>query len=293
MAVYSTTEEVVEVAIPGALNRISWGAVFAGVALALVAHLLLSMLGVGIGLATVDPAGDGSPDVQTISISAAVWWVVSGVIAGAIGGYVAGRASGVTRPTLGALHGLTAWAATTLVIVYLLTSAMGALVGGAYTTATSALSGAGQAVTSAAQGAAPALQNAPDPFGSIEGAIRSASGGDDPAALRDRAISAVRGAMSADPAQQEQAKTQAAEALAKAQNIPVEQARGQIDQYQAQYRQAVDQAKQKAAEAADATAEATSMGALIGFFALLLGGAAALLAGRAGALTVRSPNRRA
>ncbi|MFL1877243.1 PhnA-like protein, partial [Hansschlegelia beijingensis] len=151
MAVYSTTEEVVEVAIPSVLNKISWGAVFAGVALALVAHLLLSMLGVGIGLATVDPAGDGSPDAQTMSISAAVWWVVSGVIAGAIGGYVAGRASGATRPTVGALHGLTAWAATTLVIVYLLTSAMGALVGGAYTTATRALSGAGQAVTSVSQ----------------------------------------------------------------------------------------------------------------------------------------------
>ena len=32
------------------LNRISWGAVLAGVVLALVTHLILNMIGLGIGL---------------------------------------------------------------------------------------------------------------------------------------------------------------------------------------------------------------------------------------------------
>ncbi|MGA0533169.1 PhnA-like protein [Hansschlegelia sp. KR7-227] len=269
------------------INKISWSAVLAGVVIALIVQLLLSMLGFGVGLATVDPAGDGSPEAATLSMSAGIWWVIAGVIAAAAGGYVAGRASGATQLTVGVLHGLTSWAATTLIVLYLLTTTIGGLVGGAFSGVTSALGGAGQAAMATAQSAAPALSNVSDPFGSIESNIRSASGGDDPAALRDKAISATRAALSADPAQQEQAKTQAAEALAKAQNIPVDQARSQIDAYQTQYRQTMDQAKQKATDAADAAATAGSAGALIAFFALVLGAAAAAFAGRMGVTALR------
>ena len=38
------------------LNKISWGAVLAGVVVALVTQLILNMLGIGIGAATLDPA---------------------------------------------------------------------------------------------------------------------------------------------------------------------------------------------------------------------------------------------
>ena len=37
------------------INQISWGAVLAGVVVALTAQLLLNLLGVGIGLSTIEP----------------------------------------------------------------------------------------------------------------------------------------------------------------------------------------------------------------------------------------------
>ena len=38
-----------------ALNRISWGSIFAGVAMALAVQFLLILLGIGIGAAVLDP----------------------------------------------------------------------------------------------------------------------------------------------------------------------------------------------------------------------------------------------
>jgi hypothetical protein len=83
---------------------------------------------------------------------------------------------------------------------------------------------------------------------------------------------------------QEAARERAVQALAKAQNIPVEQARTQVAQYEQQYRQVVDQAKRQATAAADATATAVSRGALFGAIALLFGALAAWFGGRMGAL---------
>ena len=55
------------------INRIAWGAVAAGVALSLVTQLLLNMLGVGIGAATLGPIGSpDNPDATSFSIGAAI-----------------------------------------------------------------------------------------------------------------------------------------------------------------------------------------------------------------------------
>jgi len=62
--------------------------------------------------------------------------------------------------------------------------------------------------------------------------------------------------LSGDQSQIQQAKDKAADALAKAQNIPIDDARKQVDQYEQQYRQTVDAAKKQATEAADTAAKA-------------------------------------
>lgn len=90
--------------------------------------------------------------------------------------------------------------------------------------------------------------------------------------------------MTADPAQTEDARQRSAQALAKAQGVPVDDARDQIARYEQQYRQAVDQAKQQATAAAQATTTAVSRGALFGSIALLLGAIAAWFGGRMGAV---------
>ncbi|MGO4571857.1 PhnA-like protein [Microvirga sp. 2TAF3] len=270
------------------LNRISWGAVLAGVVIALVTQFVLNMIGLGIGVSTLNPgAGAGAnPSATSLSIGAGVWFILSGVIAAFAGGYAAGRLAGTPKESTAGWHGLTAWALTTLVVLYLLTSTVGGVLGGAFNTVTSALGGMSRTIGATAQTAiqatAPSLSQAADPFGTIENQIRGSIGGNDPAALRDAAVSAVRATLTGDQSQAQAARDRAAQALARAQNIPEDQARTQIQQYEQQYRQAVDQAKQQATEAADTAAKAVSRGALFGSLALILGALAGWFGGRTG-----------
>jgi hypothetical protein len=270
------------------INRISWGAVFAGVVVALVVQLILNLFGIGLGASTLNPGTGDNPSTTVFSIGAGVWWTVSGLIAAFAGGYTAGRLAGQPIESTAGWHGLTTWALTTIVVFYLLTSAVGSIIGGAYSTLTSAAGAvggtAGGAVQTFAQAAGPGIAQSSDPFSSIEQSIRSTTGGNDPAALRDAATSAVRAALTGDEAQRQEARERATQAIAKAQNIPSDQARTKVQEYEQKYRQIADQTKEKATQAADVTAKAVSRGALFGAVALLLGAIAGWFGGRAGAI---------
>jgi hypothetical protein len=247
------------------INKISWGAVLAGVVVALVTHLILSMIGVGFGAAILNPTTGDNPSASSFSIGAGIWWTLAGILAAAAGAFTAGRLCGRPKESTAGWHGLTTWALTTLVIVVLLTSTLGGILGGAYSVVTGALGTVGQtigtAAETAAQVAAPNLARSADPFSPVEESLRSAAGGNDPAALRDAAVSAVRAALTGDQQQAEEARERAAQAIARAQNIPIEQARTQVQQYEQQYRTTVDQAKRQASEAADTAATAVSRAA--------------------------------
>jgi hypothetical protein len=267
------------------LSKISWGAVLAGVVLALATQILLNMLGIGIGAATLDPAVGDSPSAMSFSIGAGLWFALSTILAALAGGYAAGRLAGVPRESTAGWHGLTAWALTTLVIFYLLGSTVGGILGGAYRGMTNALGNVSNAVGSTAETFAQiAVTRIADPFSSIEESIRTAIPGNDPATLRDAAIAAVRAVVTGDPQQVGEARERAAQVVARAQNISVEDARTQVQQYAHQYRQAVDQAKQQVTQAADAAAKTVSRAALLGAISLLLGGLAGWLGGRLGAV---------
>jgi hypothetical protein len=196
--------------------------------------------------------------------------------------------AGKPKESTAGWHGLTAWALTTLVVFYLLTTTVGGILGGAYRTVTSALGNVTQAVGStaqtAAQVAAPNMTRVADPFAAIEQSVRGATGGNDPAALRDAAVTAVRAAVTGNPQQAADARERAAQAIARAQNISPEQARTQVQQYEQQYRATVDQARQQATEAADKAAKAVSTAALLGALGLVLGALAAWFGGRMGAV---------
>jgi hypothetical protein len=113
-------------------KRVSWAAIFAGGIVALVVQLLLTLLGTGIGLSTVDPLAQGAtPDGSSLGIGAAVWWAVSSVIALFAGGWTAGHLAGVPTMRDSVIHGVLTWGIATLVAVYLVSSSVGALVRGA------------------------------------------------------------------------------------------------------------------------------------------------------------------
>src|SRR3954452_19562500 len=160
------------------LNRVSWAAVLAGVVVMLVTQLILNLLGIGLGAATLDPAAGagGNPSATSFSIGAGIWFALAGILASLAGGYAAGRLAGKPKESTGGWHGLTAWALTTLVVLYLLTTAVGGILGGAYRTVTSALGNVAQTVgttaQTAAQVAAPGLSGVTDPFSSIEQSMR-------------------------------------------------------------------------------------------------------------------------
>jgi hypothetical protein len=193
------------------INRISWGAVLAGVVVALVVQLLLNMLGVGIGAATLDPVTGDNPSASSLSLGAAIWFAVAGILAALAGGYAAGRLAGAPRESTAAWHGLTTWAVSTLVILYLLTTAVGGIIGGAYRGMASVIGGTGSvtgtAAQTAAQAAVPNLSRMSDPFSSIEQSVRSATGGNDPGALTDAAVAAVRAAVTGDAQKADEAVT--------------------------------------------------------------------------------------
>ena len=249
------------------------------------------MIGIGIGASTLEPGAGAAqnPSARGFSIGAAIWWVVSGILASLAGGFTAGRLSGQPKETSAAWQGLTSWAMTTLIIFWLLTSTIGGLVGGAYrgltTVAGGVASTAGGAIQTAVQTAAPTLTaGGANPFDAVEQSMRGAMGGNDPAAMRDAAVAALRAAATGDEQQAADARARATEALAKAQNVPIEDARAQVRQYEQQYRQGVETAKREATEAAATATKAVSRGALIGALSLLLGAVAAWFGGRMGAV---------
>lgn len=129
--------------------------------------------------------------------------------------------------------------------------------------------------------AAQALSTATGSLGTIEQNIHQASGGNDPAALRDTAIAAVRAALTGDQAKAEDARVRAADALARAQNISVDQARQQVAQYEEQYRQAAAEVKRQATEAAQTAAKSLSVGAITAAIALVVGAIPAWISGAA------------
>ena len=131
----TTTEPVSSPTVTGNFaarpsRRVSWGAVFAGMVIAVVVQLVFSLLGAGIGLSTVDPLRHSTPDAATFGLGAGIWWIVSSVVALFAGGWVAGHLAGSPEATDSALHGLLTWGVATLVTVYLLASLLGSVVRG-------------------------------------------------------------------------------------------------------------------------------------------------------------------
>jgi hypothetical protein len=135
------------------LKRVSWGSVAAGVLVALMVSLLLAFLGMGIGLATVDPLDESKP-IQGLAVGAAIWWIVSTLASLFIGGCVAAHLSGALSRADGMLHGVLTWSAGTLLTLLLLGTAVGGLIGGAAGLVQKGMNMAGQGAAPGASGIA-------------------------------------------------------------------------------------------------------------------------------------------
>jgi hypothetical protein len=263
-------------------RRISWAAILGGVILAVVVQLLLSTLGAGIGLGTVNVNAGTTPNASTLGIGAGIWWVISSCIALFFGGYVAAWLAGVEIRFDGVLHGLIAWGLATLLTIYLLTSALGGMVGGGFSALGGAASAAGSGISTAAKPLAQAAGVSPD---MIQDEAKSflQPGDPDPAAMSPQdaqkeiaknLLPYVQGGADA-PA----AKERIINIMAAQMKISHDEAAKRFDEAQAKLQKAKDQAVQSAKDAADASAAAASKTSFAAFAVLLLGGIAAAVGG--------------
>src|ERR1700712_4043174 len=98
-----------------AWHRVSWGAVIAGVVVAIALQIVLSLLGAGLGLSPIDPTKSSVPRAATFGLAAWLWWSISSAWALFGGGWVAAHLAGAPGKTDASLHGLLTWGLATVV----------------------------------------------------------------------------------------------------------------------------------------------------------------------------------
>jgi hypothetical protein len=143
--------------------RLSWGAIFAGLFVALGVHLVLSLLGIAIGLSAWSPATVGGADAGDVATGVGIWAAVAALIALFAGGATTGRLSGILNTRDGFLHGAVLWSLTTVATIWMIVSGLGFLLGGAFNIV-------GQTAAAAVQVTAPAAAEVAGP--ALTGAVR-------------------------------------------------------------------------------------------------------------------------
>jgi hypothetical protein len=103
------------------VDRVRWGAIFAGLFTAVSTFVLLSILGLAIGASAFTP-GD---DLTGFGTGAGIWTAVSALIAFFVGGLIAARAAAVTGRGNGALNGAMVWIVMIPLALYLVSSGIG------------------------------------------------------------------------------------------------------------------------------------------------------------------------
>jgi hypothetical protein len=130
---------------PGFMRRVSWGAIIAGMIVALVVELALSTLGLAIGLGSINPATEPQP-FAGIGAGTGIWLAITTFAALFCGGLTAGRLAGLPRKADGVMHGIVTWGLVTLLSAWMVTSAVGQLVSGAVGVVGAGLGAVGQGI---------------------------------------------------------------------------------------------------------------------------------------------------
>lgn len=141
--------------------RVSWGGVFGGVLVALGFLLLMTALGLAVGISAVQP---GETDTGTLGTGAGIWAALSLLLALFIGGWVSTRIGAIFDGTTGLFEGALVWVVSILLMLYFATSGIGMLAGGAF----KLVGGAAQALESVVQSS----QSSPDVSGSVDQMIQ-------------------------------------------------------------------------------------------------------------------------
>ncbi|CAM2935736.1 hypothetical protein [Rariglobus hedericola] len=286
-----------EVRIPF-YRSLSWRAIIAGTVAGLAVHLLLTLLGIGVGAGMVDPITDENP-FAAFSLSAAIAWGVSALIALGVGGWVAGRFVPNGSKHSGCLHGFLVWSLATIAVFVFATSSLGLAIGGAAKVVGQGVQLAAKPVAAAASGATDlakdALQQNQDTVKSFLDEAMDSRPDKDNAAKTTRARREIGYAVTKlfTPGNDvNAADTRAAvtRALVEQGGMNEADANRLVSEWTTSYERlksdlaaAKEKAEVKAREAAEKASKALAHAAIWTFIAFLLGAVVSSIAGKCGA----------
>jgi hypothetical protein len=219
------------------------------------------------------------PDATSFSMGAGLWWLVSDLIALLVGGYFTARLAGVESRYDGMLHGLVLWALATLVALYLLTTAIGGVLGGAYNIMEGTVSAAGSNLKTAA---APVMQDATASMPvNIQSYLQKADPAPNTMTPQDaqKEIASQLAIYEAGGSGAPAAKQKIIAIMAAQMNISQADATARFNELQTKATNAKNQAVQTAQDVGTKTAHVTSAAAFLAFGALLLGAIFAAIGG--------------
>lgn len=268
---------------------LSWGAIFGGAFVALSIHILLTMLGIGLGVRLVAPLTNDNPAAD-FTVAAGIVWTVSALIALAVGGWVAGRSINVGDRRSGALHGFVVWSLATVVVFGFLSSGTGLLVSGAASMVGKGVANTAKAVGTVGQQAAQSASNSGWSDDIVRGALDElhlpGQQGAIPAAnKREIGVALARFVAQTNDERRNALITAITNAGAPRDfaETTVRRWEDSLGRLKAQAKEVQDEAAQQAREAADKAAKGVSQGAIWTFVGFLLGAIAAGIGGRMGA----------
>jgi hypothetical protein len=125
-------------AAPVPVVKLSWAGLFGGIVVAVGLWLLLTALGLAVGLSSVSPS-DSMNAMRNLGIGTGIWSLVVSIVALFVGGLVASRTSGILDRPAGAIHGAVLWALATVLSIALVGGIVRNVVRGAFNTAGLAL----------------------------------------------------------------------------------------------------------------------------------------------------------
>ena len=107
---------------------IQWRAVIAAALVGFAITIILTTLGMAIGLTAADAADNTSG--KAVGIGAGIWWIVTVAIAGFASGRVLASTASRDIDYKPAIYGTAAWALGVIVLLFLLANGLGNVIGG-------------------------------------------------------------------------------------------------------------------------------------------------------------------
>ena len=274
-------------------HPLSWRAIIAGAVAGLSIHILLTMLGLGLGIGSLEPVSDENP-VAKLGMGAAIAWCVSALIALWSGGYVAGRFIPVSYKRSGSLHGFLVWSVATVLALLITTSTAGALIGGAAKIVGAAAKPVAAATSGVTDLAKDAIKQNTDAIGSyVDEALQSRGQNTDPAsavrAKREIGYALTQLFAPGSKVSDQEKRAAVTRALTQAgvseqdANRMLTEWTASAERMKADFDRMKTEAEAKAREAGEKASDAVGSAAIWTFVAFLIGAIVASIGGKCGA----------